>query len=165
MTICTKFAVITGIIFTAGCNDRLVNAFQPRKTKLEKLGQLEIPNIMGSATCLASNDKTLFVGTKKNAILSAELFSKSSYNDLTLSNPPNLSRIYGRSVSSGALLAKPFSRSSKRQIEESQEKNPSIFSSWDDDEIARGFEDGLVCVSPMNQLTLKQRTNPTGSYF
>jgi len=159
------FVIFTGYIFTAGCKDRLVKAFQQRKTKLENMGKIEIPKPLGSATCLACNDKTLFVGTEKNAILSAELFSRTTENDFAPAYTSSTPHLYGRFVSSGAFLTKHSLRNTKRQMEQSQEHSPDIFSLWDDDEIARGFEKGTVCICPLKQLKLKQHSGPGSQYW
>ena len=151
----------TGYIFTAGCRDRLVRAFQMRKTKFKSCGVLEIPRNLGSATGLACNDKTLFVGTEKNTILSVELILKPTFDVFSSlpNNPITPPHHFQQSVSSKSLLSKHSSiHAAPQQSKENDEESIGIFSSWDEDEVARGFGKGIVCVCPITRLKMKLRT-------
>ena len=153
---------VSGYIFTSGSKDRLVKAFHVRKTKFEACGKLAIPQGMGCATSLACNDKTLFVATEKNAILSVEIIIKTTpdvYASLP-AKPPVPYYLSGRSASTGALLSKHSSIdvTQKNQSEENIVKATGILSTWDDYEIARGFVKGLVSTCSMKPLKIKKRS-------
>ena len=147
-----------GVLFTAGSKDNLVKAFNIRKNKIENIGKIVIPFGLGSGSCLACIEKTLFVSTEKNVILSVSLESKpisnvsSSLPSKTFAN----AQITPRHLCFSGSTFKQFGQI-QNNTDENEGKNHGIFTSWSRHEVARGFVNGVRCVKPIKQLHVKLR--------
>nr|XP_018670848.1 uncharacterized protein LOC108950220 isoform X2 [Ciona intestinalis] len=143
-----------GLIFTAGSRDRLVKAFNARKSKLECWGSIEIPTRAGSANALAFVDDYLFVATEYQFILSVHVNCSQRpvfkvVNDVSASQAKASTHRYGLRI--------PVAMSNLRNQSQltTDESGTSTDSSWEELEAARGFESGVTCVGSMACMRVK----------
>ncbi|XP_078486377.1 uncharacterized protein LOC108950220 [Ciona intestinalis] len=150
-----------GLIFTAGSRDRLVKAFNARKSKLECWGSIEIPARAGCANALAFVDDYLFVATEHQFILSVHVNCSQRpvfkvVNDVTANLAKASTHRYGHRI--------PVAMSNSRNPSQltTDEGRTSTDSSWEEKEVARGFESGVTCVGSMACMKAKHSKRKKG---
>ena len=144
--------------------DHFVKAFNFKKSKIRSCGELQIPDGLGTATCIVCVGKRLFVATEKNAILNVAVKLNLIPNHLAASVPTKPSipiHLSGKLFDANFFFPDKSLPSQQYKINtfnSETSKNNGIFSSWNEHEVARGYEQGLQCACAMNQLNVKHRT-------